>query len=153
MVARMGSRAAGLFLLCIISACEPYAPTGLQGGLVESDPATSADADRPLILLYDYGISSGGITIPAGTAVEWRNVSSTAHTVSNYSTHPNADAWEDALVGPGGDFMHVFAEPGEYGFVCIFHQDVGYITVTAPEMDDMDMDDTMDMDDMMGMMP
>ena len=148
MVARMGSRAAGLLLACIIAGCEAYAPTGLRGGLVEGDPTASVDENSSLILLYDYGISSGGITIPAGTAVEWRNVSSTAHTVSNYSTHPNAEAWDDALVGPGGDFMHIFDEPGEYGFVCIFHQDVGYITVVPA-----DMDDDMDMDDMMDMMP
>ena len=155
MVARMGSRAAALFLAGFVAGCEPYAPTGLQGGLVENDPAASALGDPSLILLYDYGISTGGITIPAGTAVEWRNVSSTAHTVSNYSTHPNADAWDDALVGPGGEFTHVFDDPGEYGFVCIFHQDVGYITVLPSDMGDMDMNDTMDMDmdDMMGMMP
>ena len=36
-----------------------------------------------------------------------------------------------------------------YGFVCIFHQEVGYITVVPAETDDMDMDD--DMDDMTDM--
>lgn len=149
------SRNTGLLgLVLVLWACEGYGPTGPQGegvaggGGGSDDPAVGG---RTLIRLYDNLPSPGQITIPAGTVVEWRNLGANDHSVSNYSTHPQADTWEDALVEPGAEFLHVFAEPGEYGFVCIFHQEVGYINVVAASTDDT-ADDTV-MDDMTGLIP
>jgi len=110
----------------------------------DGDDDTVVDG-RSIIRLYDNTPSPGQITIPAGTVVRWRNVGANEHSVSNYSTHPQAETWEDVLVEPGAEFDHVFQEPGEYGFVCIFHQEVGYITVVASSMDDTDDSDIYDM--------
>lgn len=139
--------------VCVFAACGEYAPTGPQGGpLSGGGGANSLHDDSPVILLYDYGVSTGGVTIPVGTAVEWKNASGLTHSVSNYSIHPQAAVWEDTLLPPGGEFSYLFDQPGEYGFICIFHQDVGYITVVDPNMDMDMMDDDMDMDMDMDMM-
>lgn len=152
--------AAGLVLAFATAACgAAYEVTGPRGNLVDTNGGAdnSVHQERAVIRMYDFSATPGGMTIPAGTAVEWKNVSSQTHSVSNYSTHPQAVTWEDALLQPGGEFSHVFSVPGEYGFVCIYHQEVGYITVVPAETDDMDMDDMgmddMDVDDMMGNMP
>ena len=139
--------AVAVALASATAACGAYEATGPQGNLVTTDGAdTSVQADRSVIRMYDFSASPGGMTIPAGTAVEWINVSAQTHSVSNYSTHPQSATWDDVLLGPGGEFSHVFSVPGEYGFVCIFHQEVGYITVLPAETDDMEMDDDMDAD-------
>ncbi|MEQ1858039.1 MAG: cupredoxin domain-containing protein [Longimicrobiales bacterium] len=145
----------GLVLAFVLAACGGYAPTGPQGGPLEGGgaPGESPSNGPVLIRLYDNEPSPGQVTIPAGTAVEWRNLGANSHSVSNYSTHPQEETWEDALVAPGGEFSHVFDEPGEYGFVCIFHQEVGYVNVYAPDIDS-DMDaDTTDMNDMSHLIP
>jgi plastocyanin len=135
--------------------CGAYEATGPRGDPITTDGVdTSVNADRALIRMYDFSASPGGMTIPAGTAVEWQNVSSQTHSVSNYSTHPQEDTWEDALLQPGGEFSHVFSVPGEYGFVCIYHQEVGYITVLPAETGGTDMDtDTTDIGDMSDLIP
>jgi plastocyanin len=150
--------AVGLALVLAAAGCGAYEATGLRGDPIDTDGADpSVNEDRPVIRMYDSSAAPGGLTITAGTAVEWKNVSSQTHSVSNYSTHPQEDTWEDALLGPGGEFSHVFSEPGEYGFVCIFHQEVGYITVLPADPDDMmdtDMDtDTTDIGDMSDLVP
>ena len=137
---------AGVVFAAASAACEPYEVTGPQGNLVANGGDTVVQPERSVIRMYDFSASPGGMTIPAGTAVEWINVSAQTHSVSNYSTHPQSATWDDALLGPGGEFSHVFSVPGEYGFVCIFHQEVGYITVLPAETDDMEMDDDMDAD-------
>jgi len=150
-----GIRAKGLVLACLLAACGDYAPTGPQGG----PPAGGGGADetvldgRSVINLYDNEPSPGQITIPAGTVVEWRNLGANNHSVSNYSTHPQDDTWDDALVQPGAEFVHVFDEPGEYGFVCIFHQEVGYVNVVASPTDTVMDADTTNMDDMSDLIP
>jgi plastocyanin len=146
--------AAALALAFATTGCGAYEATGPRGNPINTDCAdTSVNEDRPVILMYDFSASPGGMTIPAGTAVEWKNVSSQTHSVSNYSTHPQEDTWEDALLGPGGEFSHVFSVPGEYGFVCIYHQEVGYITVLPADPDDMMDTDTTNMNDMSDLIP
>jgi len=139
-------------LVLVLSACGEYAPTGPQGGLVTGGGGgdDTVVGGRSVISLYDNEPSPGQITIPAGTVVEWRNMGANDHSVSNYSTHPSAETWEDVLVKPGAEFVHVFDQPGEYGFVCIFHQEVGYITVVASST--ADAGDT-NMDDMTNLIP
>jgi plastocyanin len=149
---KMGAKIGVAGLLLVLSACGEYSPTGPQGGLLaggEGADDTVLDG-RAVNRLYDNTPSPGQITIPAGTVVEWRNLGANSHSVSNYSTHPQAETWDDALVEPRGEFVHVFDEPGEYGFVCIFHQEVGYVTVVESSTDDTD--DT-NMDDMTGLIP
>jgi hypothetical protein len=143
----VGRSIGALGLVVALAACGDFAPTGPQGGpLVDRDGPDDPVLDGySLVRLYDNAPSPGQITIPAGTVVEWRNAGANAHSVSNYSTHPQAETWEDVVVEPGGEFFHVFAEPGEYGFVCIFHQEVGYITVVPPPADSTNMDDMTDL--------
>jgi hypothetical protein len=114
------------------------------------ETAAGGQRQRSLFLLYDNIPAPGQLTVEVGARVEWMNMGANNHTVSNYSQ--GYDEWEDTLVEPGENFTHVFQEPGDYGFICIIHHEVGYVSVVEPSMD---MDD-MDMDDMMGdmdMMP
>jgi hypothetical protein len=150
------ARVKGLVLACLLAACGDYAPTAPRGGPPTTGgggPDDVVQGGRSLIRLYDNEPSPGQITIPAGTVVEWRNFGANDHTVSNYSTHPQEETWEDALVEPGAEFMHVFDEPGEYGFVCIFHQEVGYVNVVAADTASDMSTDTTNMDDMSDLNP
>jgi hypothetical protein len=113
---------------------------------MDAAEVSAVERPRPLIRLYDNSPSPSQIRVRAGTLVEWRNMGSNSHTVTNYSQ--GYDEWDDAMVDPGEHFVHVFEEPGEYGFICIIHQEVGYVSVVEASMD-MD-DDMMMMDDMMG---
>ena len=107
MFAKARPMAAGLVLACAAAACGGgYDATGPVGGPLASgnDAANSVQDGRTLFSLYDYGHNPGQVTIPVGTVVEWRNVGATSHSVSNYSTHPQAATWDDALVDPGETF-------------------------------------------------
>jgi plastocyanin len=155
MVARMGSRAVGLYLACIMAGCEAYAPTGPNGDPLTGDgSATSPRAAHAVFLMFDYGTTPGQVTLQAPASIEWRNVGATNCILANYSLVAEGDAFPATVVRPGGEFAHTFSDPGEYGFACTRDalQDIGYITVEPADMDDMmDMDDMTDMDDMMGM--
>jgi plastocyanin len=152
--ARPGANGLALALALVLVGCTAYEVTGPRGDPIDTSGADpSVYEQQPVILMYDFSASPGGMTIPAGTAVEWKNVSSQTHSVSNYSTHPQEDTWEDALLQPGGEFSHLFSVPGEYGFVCIYHQEVGYITVLPVETDDMMDADTTDVGDMSDLTP
>ncbi|MEX2048947.1 MAG: hypothetical protein WEB90_05160 [Gemmatimonadota bacterium] len=128
MFVSMGPKAAGLVLACVLAACESGypGPTGPSDGSTLTDTASS-EPQRATFLLYDNLPTPGQLTVAVGAPVEWKNAGANNHTVTNYSQ--GFDEWEDALVLPGENFMHVFQEAGDYGFICVIHQEVGYIAV------------------------
>jgi plastocyanin len=78
------------------------------------------------------------ITVPAGTTVQWVNVSpSMGHSAtadpdrafdSSIVVLPlGADAFDSGLVPPGETFEHTFEVPGRYVYFCIPHEDDGMI--------------------------
>jgi plastocyanin len=103
---------------------------------IDELPTTTGGGDQqasPVVRLYDNIPEPSQLIIPAGTRVEWRNFGANNHTVTNYSQ--GYDEWDDALVEPGESFVHVFQDPGDYGFICIIHQEVGYVSVTPADVD------------------
>lgn len=133
MVPRMfvsgGTTAAGLVLACVLAACGAGSPgpTDPNDGSTLTDTAASSEPQHAMFLLYDNLPEPGQLTVAVGAPVEWKNAGANNHTVTNYSQ--GNDEWEDALVLPGESFTHVFEEAGDYGFICIIHQEVGYIAV------------------------
>jgi plastocyanin len=123
--------AAGLALVGILCACGGEDP--LPTGPIDDEPATGDQAQSTLIRLYDNLPAPSQITVEAGTLVEWKNMGANDHTVTNYSQ--GYEEWVDHLVEPGEAFVHVFQEPGDYGFICIIHQEVGYVTVVAADVE------------------
>jgi plastocyanin len=125
----MGLGAAALVLACVSAACGTGnpGPTGPIDGATLTDTAASAEPEHAMFFLYDNLPEPGQLTVAVGAPVEWKNAGANNHTVTNYSQ--GFDEWEDVLVEPGESFTHVFQEAGDYGFICIIHQEVGYIAV------------------------
>lgn len=131
-------------------------PTGDRSVTVSTEAGTSegvrfrvgrdrAGAETHVIEMYDNYPAPTYLKIEAGGSVLWQNVGQNEHTVSTYGT---PDEWQSSIVAPGTSFYHTFYEPGEYGFICAFHQEIGFVTVLEPGTT-MDMD-MMDSDTMMG---
>lgn len=107
---------------------------------------------------YDVGMTADAFTpdrlvVDAGTTVVWENTSTRAHTVTAYedlvpedadyfatggfdSEAAAREAWEDGGRGGidnGEQFSHTFEIPGEYGYVCVPHEQAGMIGTIVVE--------------------
>ena len=107
---------------------------------------------------YDVGMSTDAfrpenITVEVGETVVWRNTSKQGHTVTAYgdqrpdgadyfasgefaSRSAAEDAWMDGAggrLGQGDTFEHTFETPGEHGYFCIPHEEVGMVGVVTVE--------------------
>ena len=107
---------------------------------------------------YDVGMSTDAfrpenITVEVGETVVWRNTSKQGHTVTAYgdqlpdgaeyfasgdadSQSAAEEAWMDdagGRLGQGETFEHRFETPGEYGYFCIPHEEVGMVGVITVE--------------------
>ena len=107
---------------------------------------------------YDVGMSTDAfrpenITVEVGETVVWRNTSKQGHTVTAYgdqlpdgaeyfasgdadSQSAAEDAWMDGAggrLGQGDTFEHTFETPGEHGYFCIPHEEVGMVGVVTVE--------------------
>lgn len=82
------------------------------------------------------------ITVAAGDTIVWVNVGVVPHTVTDdprlagvaeHSILPRgADSWDSAMVKGGARFTWVFTQPGEYTYVCLYHEAaamIGRVTV------------------------
>ncbi|MCL9817651.1 cupredoxin domain-containing protein [Natronocalculus amylovorans] len=107
---------------------------------------------------YDIGMTADAFTpetytIEVGDTVTWENTSTRAHTVTAYDELIPEDAeffatggyeneqtareeWADRGGGGidnGEQFAHTFAVPGNYGYVCIPHEQGGMIGTIVVE--------------------
>ena len=107
---------------------------------------------------YDVGMSTDAfrpetVTVEVGETVVWRNTSKQGHTVTAYgdqlpdgaeyfasgdadSQSAAEEAWMDdagGRLGQGETFEHRFETPGEYGYFCIPHEEVGMVGVVTVE--------------------
>lgn len=107
---------------------------------------------------YDIGMTADAFTpetytIEVGDTVTWENTSTRAHTVTAYDELIPEDAeffatggyeneqiareeWADGGGGGidnGEQFSHTFAVPGNYGYVCIPHEQGGMIGTIVVE--------------------
>jgi plastocyanin len=75
------------------------------------------------------------VTIKAGQAITWNNVSQMPHTATGdpgqnpvAKSHPEyiqlpdgAEPWGSEMLQPGDTYSHTFTTPGEYHYICIPH--------------------------------
>lgn len=86
----------------------------------------------------------GGLTIPAGATVVWRNMDDRPHRVTTdpeLLPDPNrvnlpegAEPWDSGDLATGDQWSYTFDVPGEYLYACSYHQAdgmVGTITVES----------------------
>jgi plastocyanin len=86
------------------------------------------------------------LTIRAGQTVEWKNIGTVMHSVSDDPVRASAHSdgsfpagskpFSSRGVMPGQSFRHTFTVPGTYHYFCLTHETdkmVGEITVLEPE--------------------
>lgn len=83
----------------------------------------------------DHKFSPASVTVKAGEAVLWKNVSDHIHAVSTdmkevkdpsrVSIPANASPFYSGNVKRGETFTQTFSVPGTYRYVCVLHEDEG----------------------------
>lgn len=106
---------------------------GMGGPAYEKGVPAGVDALVETTSALDFAPAI--VTIPAGGTVEWRNVSIMTHTVTAAEVSgatqtgvrlpEGAQPFASGDVPPGQVFRHTFDVPGEYGYVCLPHSDMG----------------------------
>jgi plastocyanin len=69
-----------------------------------------------------YAFSPDKTTVPAGTEVIWTNNDSRNHTVtSDLTVKSTEEKFDSGNIKPGGNFSHIFKNPGYYSYYCKVH--------------------------------
>jgi plastocyanin len=96
---------------------------------VEVDPSTAQAADNGVTVSIDNFtfMSSGPVTIPAGTTVTWVNHDDVPHTVVS-----TEQKFKSKALDTDEKFSFTFTQPGEYPYFCSIHPKmVAKVIVTA----------------------
>ncbi len=116
-------------------------PTGNRSVTLSTDEGTSDGVTfeigrdkygkKPphLVEMHDNYPAPTYLTVEMGQPVQFLNVGANDHTVQTYG---NPGLWDAELLHPDQRFTLTFYEKGVYGFMCGFHQSVGFITVVGP---------------------
>src|SRR5438067_139883 len=75
---------------------------------------TRASPEKKVVNMLGNIFSPGTLTIPAGSTVTWKNMSSIAHTVTS-------SMFNSGNLLPGGTFSFTFKTPGTFQYVCNYH--------------------------------
>jgi len=75
-----------------------------------------------------FGFSPAILTIKVGTTVIWKNVSSTAHTV----TTDDGSTADSGTIPAGGTFQFTFKTPGSFSYHCNYHPYMRATVVVEP---------------------
>src|SRR5260221_696007 len=77
------------------------------------------------VLLDKKGFSPKTVTIKAGTAVHWKNVSGEKQTVNsdNYPSNQLQKELNLGIFNNGSSFVYTFTKPGIYGYHNQFHHE------------------------------
>jgi plastocyanin len=70
----------------------------------------------PVVDAVHFAYSPASLTVAAGSTVVFKNLDSTAHTVT--ATDKSFDSGE---MTEGASWSHVFAKPGTYTYLCTYH--------------------------------
>src|SRR2546426_929361 len=70
--------------------------------------------------IVNTSFSPANLTVPAGTAVVWKNGDSFAHTVTSTTGSPGT-AYNSGSVPASGTFSHTFSTAGTYPYYCMIH--------------------------------
>ena len=97
-------------------------------------PAASPGQVAAVVMMTDaFRFEPSAVTIHAGEAVEWRNVSHFPHiitddrTIGDAAIPAGADAFTSAEIAPGARYRRVLSVPGTYRYFCIPHEGIGMI--------------------------
>lgn len=105
----------------------------------------ATDDDRYMVEITNQArFEPGGLTIPVGATVVWRNMDARPHTVttdpdvlpdpSRVSLPDGAEAWDSGEISTGERWTHTFEVPGTYLYACRYHQTSGMVgTITVEE--------------------
>ena len=79
------------------------------------------------VSMGDNFFSPQSISVPAGSAIEWRHDGALPHTTTS-----DAAIWDSDMMRSGATYSQVFDAPGTYSYVCSFHPEmVGTVVVEA----------------------
>lgn len=100
-------------------------------------PALGQESDAVVEMTGDLNFQPPSLTIAAGDAVEWRNVSDVPHTVtadpekaadpSHVALPEGAETFNSGFIQANGSFIRTFEVPGEYRYFCIPHEGAGMV--------------------------
>ena len=109
---------------------------GLQGGVDGGLPTTITMTDG-------LKFNPARLTVPAGTMVQWRNVSAVSHTVTadparaqaarNVQVPAGVAPFDSETLAPEQIFTRQLTVAGEYRFVCRLHEGSGMVGVMLVE--------------------
>ena len=106
----------------------------LAGIAASTGSTTSLAKDVTVILMTDaFRFEPDEVTIHAGEAVEWRNVSPFDHVVTDDRTlgdaaiPAGAQAFSSDAIAAGDSYRRVFSIPGEYRYFCVPHEGIGMV--------------------------
>jgi uncharacterized protein (TIGR03118 family) len=81
-----------------------------------SDPATTSAAQPFVVNIANFAFSPAGITVPAGTQIQWTNQDNTAHTVT-----ADNSGFKSGALDQNQMFSQTLAQPGTYPYHCSIH--------------------------------
>ncbi len=64
-----------------------------------------------VVLVFEYSYSPKSVTVPAGSAITWRNVGKVAHTATA------AGVFDTGSIAPGAEVTVTLTKPGTYRYV------------------------------------
>jgi plastocyanin len=100
-----------------------------QGTIIVATPADQDTrlADGASVAIVDRAYRPSGVTVSAGSTVEWTNADSEAHTVTSTD-----GLFDSGIMGDGVSHSQTFETPGTYAYRCAIHPEMrGSVTVVA----------------------
>ena len=96
------------------------------GGTTATGPVETGTAS---ISVKGLAFAKGTRTVAVGATVTWKNLDSTAHTV----TAKDGTTFNSHTLAPGKTFSHTFSKRGAFDYSCTIHPFMkGRITVVLP---------------------
>ncbi len=77
--------------------------------------------------MKNFVFDPASVSVPAGATVVFKNDDAAAHTV----TLRGKDGFDSGNLDGGAEYKHVFAKPGRFDYVCVYHENMkGTIVVS-----------------------
>ncbi len=81
-----------------------------------------------VVSVGDNFFAPQAMTVPVGSAIEWRNNGNLPHTAT-----ADSGTWDSSMLKKGQTFSQSFEAPGTFTYICSFHPEmVGTVVVEAP---------------------
>jgi plastocyanin len=110
---------------------------GTSGGTSGGQAAAPAPQTATVSMNDQNRFDPASITITKGSTVEWKNTSTTQHTITcdpskaaapaDSALPTGAEAFDSGPLDPGKSFTHVFTVAGDYAYFCAPHEALGMV--------------------------